>query len=292
MVAKLGKVSTTGTRMNPAERLYLREVVHRALQEDWGSGDLTSALTVPAERKAKAQIRAKADGILAGVETVALAAATVDNVRVVRTLPDGNRFEPGVVIAELEGTALALLAIERVMLNLLQHLSGVATLTHRYVQAIAGTRARIVDTRKTIPGLRLLQKYAVRVGGGYNHRFGLSDGILIKNNHISAAGGLRHAVTAARQKGPHTLRVEVECRTLEDVDEALAAGADAVLLDNMVVETLRHAVERVAGKVLTEASGGVTLETVRAIAETGVDLISVGALTHSAAAVDLHMVLE
>ncbi|GBD25214.1 putative nicotinate-nucleotide pyrophosphorylase [carboxylating] [bacterium HR30] len=278
--------------MNAAERLHLRELVSRALQEDWGSGDLTSALTVSPGREGKARIRAKAHGVLAGSAAVPLAAACVENVQVLNLLPDGSELEPGCVLAELEGAALGLLAIERVMLNILQHLSGVATLTRRYVNAIAGTRARIVDTRKTIPGLRLLQKYAVRVGGGYNHRFDLSDGILIKNNHITAAGGVRAAVQAARQRGPHTLRVEVECRTLSEVDEALAAGAEAILLDNMDVETLRRAVERVAGRALTEASGGVNLETVRAIAETGVDLISVGALTHSAPAVDMHMVLE
>ncbi len=278
--------------MNTAERLCLREVVCRALQEDWGSGDLTSSLTVPAERDLQGHIRAKSRGVLAGSAAVALAASCVERVRVSRPLPDGSELEPGCVVAELEGAAVELLAIERVILNILQHLSGVATLTRRYVDAIAGTRARIVDTRKTIPGLRLLQKYAVRVGGGYNHRFGLSDGILIKNNHITAAGGIRKAVEAARQKGPHTLLVEVECRTLDEVDEAIAAGAAAVLLDNMDVGTLRRAVERVAGRALTEASGGVNLETVRAIAETGVDLISVGALTHSAPAIDLHMVLE
>ncbi|GIW44014.1 MAG: nicotinate-nucleotide diphosphorylase (carboxylating) [Candidatus Binatia bacterium] len=278
--------------MNPAERLHLREVVEWALREDWGSGDITSSLTVPAQRQARAFIRAKASGVLAGAEAIAIASEAVGGVRVDAALADGSAFEPGRVIAELSGRAQALLAIERVTLNILQHLSGVASLTRRYVDAVAGTGARIVDTRKTLPGLRLLQKYAVRVGGGHNHRFGLSDGVLIKNNHITAAGGLRAAVEAARRHAPHPLRVEVECRSLEEVEEALAAGAEAILLDNMDLDMLRQAVERIAGRALTEASGGVRLETVRAIAETGVNLISVGALTHSAPAIDLHMVLE
>jgi nicotinate-nucleotide pyrophosphorylase (carboxylating) len=231
--------------------------------------------------------------VLAGAEAVELAAMVVGGeVRVASLREDGTLFEAGTVIAELEGNVRALLALERVTLNVLQHLSGVATLTRRYVAAVEGTRARIVDTRKTLPGLRSLQKYAVRVGGGHNHRFHLADGILIKNNHIAAVGGVRQAVELARKHGPHTLRVEVECRSLDQVDEALAAGAEAILLDNMDLSTLRLAVERVGGRALTEASGGVTLATVRAIAETGVDLISVGALTHSAPAVDLHMLVE
>ncbi|MCX8073325.1 MAG: carboxylating nicotinate-nucleotide diphosphorylase [Candidatus Binatia bacterium] len=278
--------------MNLAERWQLRDLMQRELADDWGSGDITSAVTIPPGRSARAEIRAKAHGVLAGVEAVAVAAELVGTVRAELVIVDGARLEPGRVVAVLHGSARELLAIERVTLNVLQHLSGVATLTRRYVDAVAGTRARIVDTRKTLPGLRLLQKYAVRVGGGHNHRFGLSDGILIKNNHISAAGGVRAAVEAARRHGPHTLRVEVECRTLEEVDEALTAGAEAILLDNMDPAGLRRAVERIQGRALTEASGGVNLETVRAIAETGVDLISVGALTHSAPALDLHMILQ
>lgn len=278
--------------MNTIERIELRRVLQRALREDWGHGDVTSDLTVPPERQGRARVRAKAGGVVAGIEAAAVGAALVGGVRVELHVTDGQAVDAGTWLAELDGPARSLLAIERVVLNLIQHLSGVATLTRRYVDAVAGTGARIVDTRKTLPGLRGLQKYAVRVGGGINHRFGLSDGILIKNNHIIAAGSIAAAVRAARLRAPHTLRVEVECASLEDVDEALAAGAEALLLDNMDVPTLRAAVRKVAGRVLTEASGGVRLDNVRAIAETGVDLISVGALTHSAPALDVHMRLE
>ena len=279
--------------MNLSERLDLEEILRREFRVDWGHGDVTSRLTIPPKQHGRARIRAKQRGVLAGAHAVELAAMIVGGeVRVVSLREDGTLFEAGTVIAELEGNVRALLALERVTLNVLQHLSGVATLTRQYVAAVEGTRARIVDTRKTLPGLRSLQKYAVRVGGGHNHRFHLADGILIKNNHIAAVGGVQQAVELARKHGPHTLRVEVECRSLDQVDEALAAGAEAILLDNMDLSTLRLAVERVGGRAITEASGGVTLATVRAIAETGVDLISVGALTHSAPAVDLHMLVE
>lgn len=278
--------------MNTIERMELRRVLRRAFREDWGHGDVTSELTVPAERHARAFVRAKADGVVAGIEAVAVGGALVGGVHVQLLARDGQVVKPGTVLAELAGPARTLLAIERVVLNVIQHLSGVATLTRRYVDAVAGTNARIVDTRKTLPGLRWLQKYAVRVGGGGNHRFGLSDGILIKNNHIAVAGGITNAVQAARRHGPHHLRVQVECASLEEVEEALAAGAEALLLDNMDVPLLRTAVRTVGRRAITEASGGVCLDNVRAIAETGVDLISVGALTHSAAALDVHMRLE
>jgi len=196
------------------------------------------------------------------------------------------------VIASLTGPAAALLSGERVALNFLQQLSGIATLTREYVRAVHGTRARIIDTRKTLPGFRALAKYAVRMGGGGNHRSGLDDGILIKDNHIVAAGGLAAAVTRARRGAPHTLKVEVECATLAQVDEALAACADAVLLDNMSVKQMARAVHRIDGRAVVEASGCVSLANVRAVAETGVDLISVGALTHSAPAIDLSMKIE
>jgi len=190
-------------------------------------------------------------------------------------------------LISIEGLASNLLIGERTALNFLQQLSGVATLTRRYVDAVVGTKARIIDTRKTTPGLRVLEKYAVRMGGGHNHRFGLDDGILIKDNHITAAGGVGAAVAAARRTAPHTLTIEVECGTLAQVDEALAAAADVIMLDNMSVEQMAAAVRKIGLRAIVEASGGVTLATVRAIAETGVDHISVGALTHSAPVLDI-----
>jgi nicotinate-nucleotide pyrophosphorylase (carboxylating) len=212
-----------------------------------------------------------------------------DTVAIQAHVADGDAFKRGTVIASLAGPAAALLTGERVALNFLQKLSGIATLTQQYVQAVRGTRARVVDTRKTVPGFRALAKYAVRMGGGHNHRGGLDDGILIKDNHIVAAGGIANAVRRAREGAPHPLKIEVECTTLVEVDEALTAGADIILLDNMTVKQMAGAVRRINHRALVEASGGVTLETIRAIAETGVDVISVGALTHSAPAVDLSM---
>jgi nicotinate-nucleotide pyrophosphorylase (carboxylating) len=205
---------------------------------------------------------------------------------------DGTQVGQGTVIANLAGDAAMLLQGERVALNLLQRMCGIATLTSRYVAAAAGTRARIVDTRKTTPGLRMLEKYAVRVGGGINHRTGLYDGILIKENHITAAGGITEAIRRARAYIPHTLKIEVETETVEQVQEAVAAGADIIMLDNMDCATMRSCVELIGGRALVEASGGVNLETVRAIAETGVDIISVGALTHSPKAADISMLLD
>lgn len=267
------------------------ELLRAALAEDVGRGDLTTEAAVPAGLRARAEIVAKQEGVLAGLPIVprlfALLGSTEAEVEL--HLADGAEFEEGTSLATLFGPAEDLLAGERVALNFVQRLSGIATLARRFVHAVAGTKARIADTRKTTPGLRLLEKYAVRVGGGQNHRFALDDGVLIKDNHLAAAGGVTAAVSRARRRVPHTLRIEVECATLAEVEEALAAGADAVLLDNMRPQEMRAAVEAVAGRALTEASGGVTLETVRAVAETGVDLISVGALTHSAPAVDLSM---
>jgi len=269
------------------------DLLRLALAEDVGAGDVTTRVTIAPTTAATARLRAKQEAVLAGVPLLRrLAVLAGAAVSVEEKVADGTRVAAGEVIATLAGPAHALLTLERVSLNLLQHLSGIATLTSHYVAAVAGTRARIIDTRKTLPGLRTLQKYAVRVGGGFNHRQRLDDGILIKNNHITAAGGLAPAVLAARASAPHGLKVEVECRSLAEVDEALGAGAEAILLDNMGVEQLRVAVERIAGRALTEASGGVSLDSVRAIAETGVDLISVGALTHSVPAVDLHMLLD
>lgn len=269
-------------------------LLRAALEEDVGRGDITTRVTVPEGVRASATVLAKQDGVLAGLPLVARVFAVMGatDVQVSEQATDGDAVASGRVLATVAGPAADLLVGERLVLNLVQRLSGVATLTRRYVDAIAGTRARVIDTRKTTPGLRALEKYAVRMGGGHNHRSGLDDGILIKDNHITAAGGVTAALTAARAGAPHGLRIEIECATLPQVDEALAAGAGAILLDNMPVAQLAEAVRRIAGRAITEASGGVTLDTIRAIAETGVDLISVGALTHSAPAVDISMKVQ
>ena len=267
-----------------------------ALAEDIGGGDITSALTVSAGRRAQGTILAKAPGVISGLEVAGEVFRRVDPATSFTSLvADGDTVVPMTPIAAIEGSARSLLAAERVALNLLQRLSGVATITARYVAAVRGTRARIVDTRKTTPGLRSLEKAAVRHGGGHNHRFGLTDGVLIKDNHLAAIGGTNRvtsAVSLARQGAPHTLRVEIEVTTLDELAQALEAGADSVLLDNMDVAALQEAVTLADGRALLEASGGVTLETVAAIAATGVDLISVGALTHSAPALDISLDLD
>jgi nicotinate-nucleotide pyrophosphorylase (carboxylating) len=261
-----------------------------ALNEDLGRGDVTTRLTVPAERSGAAFLTAKQAAVVAGlplVESVFRLAG--GGVEISFEARDGDSVSSGTILCRLRGPARVMLSGERVALNFLQQLSGVATLTRRFVEAVAGTRARIADTRKTVPGLRVLQKYAVRLGGGSNHRSGLDDGILIKDNHIAAAGGLSAAVRAARAGAPHGLKVEVECETLAQVDDAIASGADMILLDNMTPEQMRQGVARIGGRALVEASGGIRLDNVRSVAETGVDVISVGALTHSAPAVDISM---
>ena len=266
------------------------DVIARALAEDLGGGDVTTLATVPAETRAEARIVARAAAVVAGLPVAARVFAHVDRrVEVALVARDGERVRPGQSVATLAGPARAILSGERVALNFLQHLSGIATRTARFVERVAGTGARILDTRKTIPGLRLLAKYAVRCGGGQNHRFGLYDGILIKDNHIAAAGSLAAAVARARALAPHLARVEVEVETLDQVREALAAGADLLLLDNMPLDEMRQAVALCRGRAQTEASGGITEETVRAVAETGVDFISIGALTHSVSALDFSL---
>ena len=268
-------------------------IIDLALAEDIGGGDVTTWATVPADAVARGTIIAKAPGIVSGLDVAAAVFRRINSaVDFEPRVADGQQVSPDAVVAGVAGSAQSLLTAERVALNLLQRLSGVATLTARYVAAVAGTGARIVDTRKTTPGLRALEKAAVRHGGGHNHRFGLADGVLIKDNHLAAVGGpdrVARAVRLARERAPHTLRIEVEVTTLDEVRQAVAAGADVILLDNMDVPTLRRAVDLVSGQALLEASGGITLETVRAVAETGVDLISVGALTHSAPALDLSL---
>jgi nicotinate-nucleotide pyrophosphorylase (carboxylating) len=255
------------------------------LAEDLGEGDLTSDALVPEDVTAEASILLKESGVVCGLEVARAVFAELDpNVRFDPTTADGEQTEGE--IARLEGRARALLGGERLALNLLGRLSGIATLTRRYVEAVAGTGVDILDTRKTTPGLRTLEKYAVRCGGGRNHRLALDDGILIKDNHLRLAGPIGAAVELAQATGAE---VEVECDTLEQVEEALAAGADVILLDNMTPALLTRAVALTGGLAKLEASGGVTLENVRAIAETGVDFVSIGALTHSAQALDVSM---
>jgi nicotinate-nucleotide pyrophosphorylase (carboxylating) len=268
----------------------LQQIVAAALDEDIGPGDVTTEACVDPGLTMRAQIRANAGGVVAGLAPAREAFGQLcPDVRFTAHVSDGDRVNAGDIIAEVSGQAQGLLTAERTALNFLQHLSGIATLTSRFVAAVEGTQAAIVDTRKTTPGLRLLEKAAVRAGGGRNHRMALFDGVLIKDNHIRAAGGITAAVEAARRNTPHLLAVEVEVSTLEQLDEALTAGADVVMLDNMDLPTLREAVQRVAGRAVVEASGGVTLDTVKQIAAAGVDLISVGALTHSAPALDISM---
>ena len=277
----------------PADLALPRELVEAAvaaaLAEDLGlAGDITSEATVPTGKRASGVIATRKAGVVAGVQVVEAAFKALDaDTRVEVLIADGGKLKPGVIIARVSGNARALLGAERVALNFLGHLSGIATLTRAYVDKVKGTRARIIDTRKTTPGLRAFEKHAVRAGGGLNHRFGLYDAILIKDNHIAAAGGIAKAMTGIRNRAGHMVKIEVEVTTLAELDEALAQGPDAVLLDNMPIPILKAAVDKVARRTVTEASGGVTLDTVRQIAETGVDLISVGALTHSAPNLDV-----
>ncbi len=266
-------------------------IVARALAEDLGDGDVTAIATVPPDARARAVITQKAPGVVFGLDPAEAAFRALDPaVELERRVQEGEWRDGGEVL-RVQGQARALLSAERTALNFLQRLSGVATLSARYVEAIAGTGARILDTRKTTPGMRALEKAAVAAGGATNHRAGLYDAILIKENHAAMAGGVGEAVRRAREARPD-LTLEVECRTLAEVDEALAAGAPWILLDNMTPPQLREAVARVGGRAKLEASGGVTLETVRDAAATGVDFVSVGALTHSAPALDLSLLLE
>jgi nicotinate-nucleotide pyrophosphorylase (carboxylating) len=269
----------------------LHELVARALDEDVGTGDVTSLATVPADARAVATITQKAPGVISGMAVAEAVFRQLDpDATVERLGPEGQWRESGSVL-HVTGSARALLGAERTALNLLGRLSGVATLTARCVQAIEGTGARILDTRKTTPGLRLLEKQAVRDGGGTNHRIGLFDEILIKENHAAMAGGVGPAVRAARERFPD-LPLEVECRTNKEIDEALEAGAPRILLDNMGPDALRAAVAQVAGRAVLEASGGMSLETLRDHADTGVDFVSVGAVTHSAPVLDLSLLLD
>jgi nicotinate-nucleotide pyrophosphorylase (carboxylating) len=270
-------------------KILLEPMVRNALLEDLGrAGDITSDSIIPPELLAEARFVAREPGVIAGLPLAELAFDLVDpRIKLHIEKPDGSRVAPGDIIGRLTGPAGKILTAERVALNLLGHLSGVATATHRIAQAIAHTRARIVCTRKTTPGLRIAEKYAVRCGGGMNHRFGLDDAILIKDNHVALAGGVEAALTRARACAGHMVKIELEVDTLEQLAQALALGVDAVLLDNMSLADLRKAVAMVDGRALTEASGRINLNTAAGIAETGVDMISAGWLTHSAAVLDI-----
>jgi nicotinate-nucleotide pyrophosphorylase (carboxylating) len=271
----------------------IEKLIEDALWEDLGPGDVTSESVIPEEASATAEIIAKQDLVLAGILVVREVFRKLDPwVQFTPLAHDGAKVQSGTIIAQVAGKTRALLAGERVALNILQHLSGIATLTLKYREALKGQRAEILDTRKTLPGLRALEKYAVRMGGGRNHRAGLYDGILIKDNHIAAAGGIIKAMANIRTKAQPLLKIEVEVKSLDEVREAMAAGATMIMLDNMPPHLMKQAVHIVAGKVLVEASGNVTLENLKTIAETGVDFISSGSITHSAPAADISMKIK
>jgi nicotinate-nucleotide pyrophosphorylase (carboxylating) len=275
----------------------VERIVKNALAEDLAFGDVTTEVLIPSALLGKAAILVKKEGVLAGIEVAKEVFRQVDRSLQFKALvKDGVKVRKGEVVATIEGRAASILKAERVALNFLQHLSGIATETARYVEAVRGTKAVITDTRKTIPGLRLLEKYAVRVGGGRNHRLNLSDGVLIKDNHLvvlrSSGVGLGETVKMARRRAPRTLKIEVEVESLKQAREALSAGADIIMLDNMRPKDMRKVVELAKRRALLEASGGVNLNNVRSIAEVGVDLISIGALTHSSRALDISLELE
>jgi nicotinate-nucleotide pyrophosphorylase (carboxylating) len=268
----------------------IEQLIRSALEEDIGLGDITTLSTVAAAARGKGLFRAKRDGVVAGLVLIEKIFAVLDTRVAVRCLSrDGDSVARGTVVAEAEGPTRALLMGERTALNFLQRLSGTATLTRRYVEAIKDFPCKLIDTRKTTPGFRMLEKYAVRMGGGTNHRFGLYDAALVKDNHIAAAGSIGGAVKLIRAQAPFMAKIEVECETQDEVREALAAGADVIMLDNMNTQQMAEAVRLVNKRAWIEASGGITIENLREVAATGVDFISVGALTHSAPAVDFNM---
>ncbi|MDA1191342.1 MAG: carboxylating nicotinate-nucleotide diphosphorylase [Candidatus Poribacteria bacterium] len=280
--------------MNPTSTIFknplVRQLIDLALLEDIGIGDITSELTLPMEATARGVLIAKEAGVLAGIDVAGAVFRQVDEATTFTARRrDGERFEAGNELGVVEGSARSVMTAERTALNFLQQLCGIATLTARYVEEVAGTNAKVIDTRKTIPGWRALSKYAVRMGGGHNHRLSLADAVLIKDNHIAVAGSVTRAMESAKRGAPHTMGIEIEVDTLEQFDEALAAGATIVLLDNMPPDTLREAVRRNKGRATLEASGGIRLETLRAVAETGVDVISTRAITSDARTIDISL---
>jgi nicotinate-nucleotide pyrophosphorylase (carboxylating) len=283
--------------MELSNNLHVKRLVRQAITEDRSCQDITTKTLIPAAQRGKALVTAKARGIVAGTEIAKQVFLEVDSkLEMTILIKDGTEVKPGDAIATIEGKTASILKGERVALNFFQRLSGIASETNRYVRAVKDLPVYIMDTRKTIPGLRTLEKYAVRVGGGHNHRMHLADGILIKDNHISALRrqglNIKEIISKARQKAAPELKIEVEAKTPEEAVQAAEAGAEIVLLDNMNIEQMRRAVELIKGRATVEASGGITLENVRAVAETGVDRISIGALTHSAKALDISLELE
>ena len=268
-------------------KFYVDDVIKNALLEDVNYVDQATAFVIPETSVSTARFLAKADGVLAGLEVALDASVTAEVMK-----HDGDALQKGDVIATLTGPTRALLQGERTALNLLQHMSGVATATNRAVKLTAGTGASIADTRKTLPGLRALEKYAVMMGGGRNHRFNLSDAAMLKDNHIDAGGGITKTVSTLREKLGHTVKIEVETRNMDEVREAVAVGADIIMLDNMTAEQMREATAYIAGRALTEASGNITLENLAEKAKSGVDIISMGALTHSVTALDISMKIK
>ena len=268
----------------------LDDFILAALKEDVGTGDITTLSCIPEENKSNGRFIAKADGVVCGIDIAKRVFELVDDsVKFESLMKDGDKVKKGDVIAAVSGTSRSILTGERVALNLMQHMSGIATKTAEAVAQVAGTKARIVDTRKSTPGMRVLEKYAVRCGGGHNHRFNLADGVLIKDNHIAAAGGLTAAVKAARDNVPHVMKIEVETETLDQVREALEAGAEVIMLDNMSNDMMKEAVELINGRAITEASGNMGEKKLSDVAATGVDIISIGALTHSVMALDISL---
>ena len=271
-------------------QFYIDDIIKTALKEDINYIDTTSSLLIDKDKVTDAYFISKADGVLCGIEVAKRVFELIDgSVTFTARFCDGDRIKKGDVIAEMRGSTISLLTGERTALNLIQHMSGIASATGRLVDLCKGTNASVTDTRKTLPGLRALQKYAVTCGGGKNHRFNLSDGAMLKDNHIDAGGGITATVEQLRSRLGHMVKIEVETRNLDEVREAVESGCEVIMLDNMACDTMREAVKIVDGRALTEASGNVTEERIRAIAETGVDIISVGALTHSVEAFDISM---
>lgn len=274
-------------------QFYVDDIILRALKEDINYLDVSADYLIPEEQRNDAYFVAKTDGVLCGLDVALRTFQLLDDTFTAKTYKkDGDKIQKGDLIAEFSGKTVLLLKGERTALNLLQHMSGIATATARAVELVKGTNAQITDTRKTLPGLRALQKYAVVCGGGKNHRFNLSDGAMLKDNHIDASGGIKSAVDILRGKLGHMVKIEVETRDLDEVREALDAGADIIMLDNMTNDMMREAVKIIGGKAKTEASGGITLETIAEVAKTGVDIISLGALTHSVQAFDISMKMK
>lgn len=270
-------------------QFYVDDIIKKALLEDINYIDMAADNLLPDDQISSAKFLAKADGVLCGVDVALRVFELLGNFNIEKYMDDGAILKKGDIIAKIEGPTKLLLKGERTSLNLIQHMSGIATMTHEAAELIKGTNATVTDTRKTLPGLRALQKYAVTCGGGKNHRFNLSDAAMLKDNHIDACGSITKAVSTLREKIGHTVKIEVETRNLDEVAEALATGCEIIMLDNMDCETMRKAVEMTAGRALLEASGNITAETIRPVAETGVDIISIGALTHSVKAFDISL---